>query len=314
MSVSNASFTGSELGVASGLSRMVIVGDPDTVRAILANRRVDLRHPYLLTRGQSIREIIPLPPGTMYANPALVATFDLTPGWKRMGMLMMEGISSSTRVQDRLELLSSQEYWIFHFDWNPAVGDSAWDILLRSQDTLRPRGWSLSPNLLLPVCYLARMGSLSHWPTDGDNAWFPHLAYAYERSIPLLEGLFSAWIVEGKSEKAAQMRSAMPVQARRLPPDLKPVVKRFSALFGDDRLNAILHAERPEPAIIRALDETSVELWRGTITGVSTRDAWVAGLLLPALWRPDPPGPADEIAKLAPEEVGEAWQQFLRGK
>jgi hypothetical protein len=292
-----------------GVSRLLLIGDSSTQ---LGQRLQNLGMAGLLSHEQSFRDTFRLPPGVVFKSEQNVQKLEAPRGWHRLGLMATIGGKGMQRAGIRAQ--GSDTFWILCYDWNPRVG-TAWATMLQAQDRLRPRGWSLAPQYVVPLIYLARMGDYPlRRDSDKQGRWIPHLAYAYDQTFPLLESLFSVWITEGTSQKAVQMRASMPPQARRLPADLQPVLRRFSALFGEARVNEILTAERPEPAIIRTLDQCSAELWSGSVVGVSPQDAWVQGLLVLALWQPEPPGPADEIASLPPQQISSAWRRFVAGR
>lgn len=231
-------------------------------------------------------------------------------GWKRVGLISLLGSQNGGTFMKSgcvLEAVQTQDFWMLFFDWRPLSSGSAWDVFLSSQEKLRPQNMSLLPQFILPFIFLTRMED--QIKSGLAARWLPHFDYSYRHSFALITGLFNRWVLGKRSTAARQQynqRAAYWGELRAdqmLTPDQREAVAALERYVGT-KLDSIWEAERLEAALIRRLDEASVELWQAQ----PKSDILHLKALLPlALWRPDPPVPVEPIIQAGPDRLGDIW-------
>jgi hypothetical protein len=235
-------------------------------------------------------------------------------GWKRVGLISLLGSQSGGTFMNRgrvLEAVQTQDVWMLFFDWRPRPPALAWDVLLTTQEKLRPQNMSLLPQFIVPFMFLTRM---ENQIKSGLAArWLPHFDYSYRHSFALITGLFNRWVLEKRSAAARRQYDLRAAQWGELnddnmmTPEQREAVGVFERYVGAT-LESVWEAERLEAAVIRSLDEVSFELWQGQAPPKS--DSLHIKALLPlALWRPDPPVPVESIIQAGPDRLGDVWLQ-----
>jgi hypothetical protein len=172
--------------------------------------------------------------------------------------------------------------WVYALEWGQ--GRQAWEALLSSLATLRPRALAIPPEYLLLTLFVARMADI---PRETALAAIPHWGPLLEEVeaalLPLLYDFISAWS-NGPSQAAAVYREVsdpMPLEET----GRQQRLASFAAVFGEAALAAIATAERFEPAVLRALEEVSDRLWglRGPAPSGDQLELVAADPCLPAL-------------------------------
>ena len=211
----------------------------------------------------------------------------LTPGWREFGMIGHQRDRELDLERYRVGVTA----WVLVFEWHPRR--SAWDALLEAQETIRPQRLSLTPDLLLPCMFLARM---AHFPLTVEERgpaaqWITCAALAHTRLTPLLVGLFTHWL-GGQSQAARRYRAATGAGCPIHQADEKRALTQWTQLVGTELLEQLSTTERPEPVIMRALEAASIQLWTDQASTVPEQvKRLVRGLLPIARWQPHPPGP-----------------------
>lgn len=236
----------------------------------------------------------------------------LHPGWKRVGLISLLSSQSGGTFMNSgrvLEAVHSQDFWMLFFDWRPLPPASAWDVLLTTQEKLRPHNMSLLPQFILPFIFLTRMED--QIKSGLAARWLPHFDYSYRHSFALITGLFNRWVLERRNVAARRQHDLRAAQWGELnvdnmmTPEQREAVGVFERYFGA-KLESVWEAERLEAAVIRRLDEASFELWQGQAP--PKFDSIHLKALLPlALWRPNPPIPVEPILQAGPDRLGDAW-------
>ena len=194
--------------------------------------------------------------------------------------------------------------WVYALEWGQ--GRLAWEALLSTLDTLRPRALAIPPEYLLLTLFAARMADI---PRKAALAAIPHwgplLEEVEEALLPLIYDFISAWS-NGPSQAAAAYREVsgpLPLEE----PGRKPRLASFTAVFGEAQLSSIATAERFEPAVLRVLEEVSARLWgppadafSGEQIALVARDPCLPALLPIPSWREAdaPSGPFSSLPDL----------------
>lgn len=210
----------------------------------------------------------------------------LPPGWQRIGMHVGTPLGDRQLFQDAGFSPRTVQLALFH-EWNAAQGTTAWEALLRAQDTLRPTRLSVLPPVIVSVMALAKLGA--HQFGLHSNAvarWLPNIALAERVLSPAVEQMMTAWL-RGSSAAAARYRAGLSgVTPKRGLPTLR--------LFPKAAWEGLVAAERPEPFIMRLLHDTSEALWRDPAAWARAEADWsedeVAAMLGLSRWDTVVPG------------------------
>lgn len=233
-------------------------------------------------------------------------------GWKRVGLISLPGSQSGGTFMQRgrvLEAVHTQDVRMLFFDWRPQPLASAWDVLLATQDKLRPQNMSLLPQFILPFIFLTRMED--RIKSGLAARWLPHFDYSYRHSFSLITGLFNHWVLERRNATARKQYDQRVAHWGELnydnmtTPEQRAAVGVFERYFGE-KLGPIWEADRLEAAVIRGLEEVSFELWQEQ-TQPKPDNIHFKALLPLALWWPDPPVPVEPILQAGPDRLGDAW-------
>lgn len=272
----------------------------------------------------SLAAILPISGGEMYLSRFLPTPEE---GYQQFGLL---GFPPQTPLQDEelmtLKTLLSAR-WVFALEWSK--NQPAWEALLSSEDHLNPLVISLSPAYVLPALFVARMADLPRETIfDTVKAWTWLLDEVSDPLHDLIAALYLRWL-DGPSQAAQALRakSAEDEEEETLDEETRAIYQdalhAFEHIFGTARLEALQHAERLVPAVLRLLDDVSGSLWDTAMSmSEEQRSALWGNLslraLLPiALWRPEALHSLDiddneslsleNIAHMPLAELYEAW-------
>jgi len=241
--------------------------------------------------------------------------FGLRPGERVSGMLTLEQKRNHWVDHSRgLIVQSGHPDWMMLLIWED--GRTAHRALMQALDTARPRLMSLQPHHILPALYLARGadGLHGHDFLPGRAMW--SLAEAQRGLLPLIQALLYHWI-QGPSSAAERYRTITGVDlTQMLAPQQQSALDVFKRVTGDEALDVLMRAERPEPAIMRALDDASATLWRGANerSPADRLSPTARGLLPLARWRQDPVGPGrrDFPFPSTMNDLVAGWESWVR--
>lgn len=178
--------------------------------------------------------------------------------------------------------------WVFALEWEKSR--PPWEALLHSLDTLRPPQLAFPESYSLLVLFVAAMAALRPRSSIQQRVqcWGPLLEEAQQELQPLIDVLFLAWAIGPTTQAAAyrQFGECIP----RLGKAEQGILDRCATAFGSHRIEELRRAARPEPVLLRLLEEMSHQLWQA---GQERREALLAFLgrsflraLLPvACWR-----------------------------
>jgi hypothetical protein len=210
-----------------------------------------------------LAHILPIADKGFYRSPLLVPTEE------RLSQFGLLGVSSKTDIQQEQSSMTPETMlsarWLFAVEW---VSDmSAWDALLFTFDHLDPAFICLKPALVFPTLFVTRMAEHPQESVfETLQMWAPHLDDIQERLLPLIIALYLHWLdgpSQGAQELQANSKHMEPLDEESMAV-FEAVLRAFAPIAGAARIEALLHAERLVPAVLRLLDEVSRSLWNST--------------------------------------------------
>lgn len=189
-------------------------------------------------------------------------------GWKAFGVC--GGVPSSDIKQTRKREIKpgtvEQKMPAWTYFLSCPKNKDFWSSLMTFQEFASP---SISPHLLLPLLFIAKMGAYDQVTLETSRL-FPHWCEVFVKSntllIPLVDGLIGKWL-QGDSASAKELlvRSGSYI-APPLPPEDLIAVERFTDLVGEEKILEISNAEHLEMKMLALLDDASNSLWMNPAT------------------------------------------------
>lgn len=201
------------------------------------------------------------------ANSGLQHAPVLVPSHEGCSLFGLVGVPARTNLEQERASITLQTLvsarWVLGLEWVSLL--SAWDALLFTFDHLDPGPLSLSVSLMLPLLFVTRMADQPRAAVfEHVHAWTPLLEESQKRLLPLLIACALHWY-EGPSQVAEARRARNQEQGAHLEPEDRIIFQThldaFGQLVGRERLEALRHAERLAPALLRLFDQVSCDLW-----------------------------------------------------
>jgi hypothetical protein len=189
---------------------------------------------------------------------------ELEEGWEQFGL--MQSREAHIPIEGAKQLAYSIGVrWALAFRWQGF--NQPYTALIEAQNKLKPTKLSLAPQLIVPLIFISRMARYPGLALGDDQAFKRFLPLFYqtvEKLYPLVSELYFLWM-SGSSQSAARYRADL-VTPEDSPAGKVPLnrhtLRVLRILVGQPRLDQLKQTERPEPMIIRLLDETSTKLWQ----------------------------------------------------